>query len=455
MLYLKEISDRYNIIIKSWKLDNFSFFYPKIKGKNKNICINFDLDNYTNFQDFFAVLRDIYSCKKDLSNITFCINLKDTLFTQEEFENIKKLEKILKTQNAKLYIKEYDVLWEISEVNKTYDYLKQIINEISSKNLSPLEQFLYAYKKIAENVYSDDKTLKNLVITHSIFSLQNNGYIVCRSYANMLCEIINGLKNDDLHCFLSSVQVHDETTSGIGSHAMNVVMLKDDKYNINGIYSTDCTWDSSNEKNAPISLTYCLLPLDDLKFYKNTQIIPATNNTFQYFLVDDNSMSLYKYQNAITLDALKHQHVVDVENQRSLYKQYILQNEPSLAIYTNSTPFGDEMLEYRFIKSVCNKIKQKSTVIPYDALYSAFLQCLKAQNIDNAEDYAEEVFSSSKQRSLNNFIYCTKNCLYETARKEFDRVEAVKLKRKQLLQRHKEVLARKRQQKKQEDEKTM
>ena len=138
-----------------------------------------------------------------------------------------------------------------------------------------------------------------------------------------------------------------------------------------------------------------------------------------------------------------------------LYKQYILQNEPSLAIYTNSAPFSDEMLEYRFIKSVCNKIKQKSTVIPYDALYSAFLQCLKAQNIDNAEDYAEEVFSSSKQRSLNNFIYCTKNCLYETARKEFDRVEAVKLKRKQLLQRHKEVLARKRQQKKQEDEKTM
>ena len=181
------------------------------------------------------------------------------MFTQEEFENIKKLEKILKTQNAKLYIKEYDVLLEISEVNKTYDYLKQIINEISSKNLSPLEQFLYAYKKIAENVYSDDKTLKNLVITHSIFSLQNNGHIVCRSYANMLCEIINGLKNDDLHCFLSSVQVQDKTTSNIASHAINVVMLKDDKYNINGIYGADSTWDSSNEKNAPISLTYCLL----------------------------------------------------------------------------------------------------------------------------------------------------------------------------------------------------
>ncbi len=455
MLYLKELNDRYDIFIKSWKLDNFSFFYPNIKKKNKNICINFDLDNYTNFQDFFAVLRDIYSCKNDLSNITFCINLKNTLFTQEEFENIKKLEKILKTQNAKLYIKEYDVLWEISEVNKTYDYLKQIVNEISSKNLSPLEQFLYAYKKIAENVYSDDKTLKNLVITHSIFSLQNNGHIVCRSYANMLCEIINNLKNDNIYCFFTAVKTYHKNNLQPGSHAFNVVILKDDKYKINGIYLADSTWDSSDKKTSPIFLNYCLIPINDLRFYKNIKIIPTIDNIFQYFLVDDNSMSLYKYQNAITLDALKHQHVVDIDNERNLYRQYILQNEPSLALYTNSSPFSDEMLEYRFVKSICNKIKQKSTVIPYDTLNSAFLQCLKAQNMDNAEDYAEQVFSSSKQRSLDNFIYCTKNCIYETARKEFDRVEAIKLKRKQLLQRHKEILIKKRQQKKQEDEKTM
>ncbi len=441
MIYLNDLGEKYEILIKSWKLDNFSYLYQKQKN-DKKICVNIDLDNYHNFNNFFAILRDILPIK-NLSEITFFISLKNNLFDVKEFENIKKFNRILKTQNSKLYIKEFDVLWEIDEVQKTYDYILNIISEISSKKLSPLEQFLYAYKKIGENVYKDDKTLKSLVTSHSIFSLQNNGNIVCRSYAQMLSEIINGLNNADLLCYENDGALFDENKKLIGSHAMNVVILKDDKYNINGIYSADCTWDSSDAKNLPIYFNYCLIPLDDLKFYRDMEFYPQPNNKFQYFLEDDNSMCLYDYQNKITLDLLKNQHLLDIEEERQNYKNYILENEPNKAKFLNTTPFSDEILEYRFVKSLCNKIKQQSTIIDYSSLETALITVLESQNVADANENANKILDLSKKRAISKFIYGAKNSVYITSKKEFDRKKIIAEEMARLKQKHREIQEKK------------
>ena len=442
MIYLNDLGERNEILIKSWKLDNFSYLYQKQKN-DKKICVNIDLNNYHNFNNFFAILRDVMSVKKDLSDVTFFITLKNELFSVEEFENIKKFNRILKTQNSKLYIKEFEVLWEIDEVQKTYDYILNIISEISSKNLSPLEQFLYAYKKVGENVYKDDNSLKSVVTSHSIFSLQNNGNIVCRSYSKMLSEIIGGLKNNDLICYENNGELFNEDDKFVGSHSMNIVILKDDKYKVNGIYSADCTWDSSDAKAYPICLTYCLIPLEDLKFYKGTLFYPEPKNNFQYLLADDNSTCLYEYQNKITLDILKKQHVLDIEEERQNYKNYILQNEPNKARFLNTTPFSDEILEYRFVKSLCNKIKQKSTVIDYTSLENALITVLKSQNILDANEYAEKILDISKKRSLHNYIYGAKNCVYTTSKQQFDRKKVIAEEMARLKQKHKEIQEKK------------
>ncbi len=441
MLYLKDLGDRYDIFIKSWKLDNFSFFY-KNKKKIKNICINFDLDNYNNFNDFFAVLRNIYDCKKDLSNITFCINLKNNLFTQEEFENIKKFNRILKTQNSKLYIKEFDVLWDIDEVDKTYKYLNDIKTEILSKNFSPLEQFLYAYKRIAENVYNEDKSLKSLVMSHSIFSLKSNGHIVCRSFSTMLSELVRSLNNKYLHCFESSVKLLDKDDKLVGFHSMNIVMLKDEKYNINGVYSADPTWDSPNKKDMPITLSYCLLPIKDLEFYRDIKISPSLNNQFQYLLSDNNPLTLYSLQNNITYDLLKNQNVLDLNKEQKLF---------SKKEHFNKMFISNDELEYEFLKNICKKIKQNSTIIPYDTLKNAFEQTLIMQNPHNAKRYAHDVFSASKRYTLEHFLPGTKNCIYTTAKKDFDRIQSIKLKRKKLIERNRELAMRKLQNSREEE----
>ena len=432
-------SERYDIFIKSWKLDNFYFLYKNKKLKNKKICVSLDLDNYDNFADFFVVLRDMFRCKNDISDITFFVNLRDNLFSRSEFENLKKFNKILKTQNTKLYFKEYEVLWEVEEVEKTYQYLNNIIEEISSKNLSSLEKFLYAYKKIAENVYSDDKTLKSPTMTHSLFSLQNNGHIVCRNYSTMLNEIINGLNDENLHCFSCGVNIFDNKDKRLGAHSINIVEIKDDKYSINGMYVSDCTWDSSKETDGPITLNYCLIPINDLKFYKNYSFTPSTNNSFQYFLEDDNSMCIYSYQNNVTLDVLKFQHVLDIDAKREEYKNYLLGKEPNLKKYLQTIPFSQDKVEYRFVKNLCNKIKHNSTVVPYPALLSAFTTSLIAQNVPNAREYAESVLNTSKIRSYHYFIYGAKNCVFNTAKKEFDRKNAIRQEMLELKRKHMEV----------------
>ncbi len=450
MIYTNDLGDKYEILIKSWKLDNFSYLYKK--NNNKKIFINIDLDNYNNFSNFFAILRDVLSIKK-LSEITFFISLKNDLFSIKEFENIKKFNKILKTQDSKLYIKEYDVLWEIDEVQKTYDYISNIISEITSKNFSPLEQFLYAYKKIGENVYKDDKSVKSIVTSHSIFSLQNNGNIVCRSYAKMLSEIVNGVKNDNLSCYENEGDLFDEHDKIIGSHTMNIVMLKDDKYKINGIYNADCTWDSSFADDLPISLTYCLIPLNDLNFYRDLTFYAQPNNKFQYFLLDDNSMCLFNYQNKITMDLLKKQHILDIEEERQNYKNYISQNEPNKIQFLNTSPFSDEILEYRFVKSLCNKIKQQSTIIDYTSLEKALKTVLESQNIADANEYAQKILDFSKKRALSKYIYGAKNSIYTISKKQFDRKKVIAEEMARLKQKHLEIQEKK--QKHQENDRTL
>lgn len=426
MKHFNELNNRYVIKIPSWKLDNFSSMYKNANGKN--ISISIDLMSYYSINPLFAILRDIYDCKQQPSSFNFNIVMHDKLFPLKDFEVIKQFDRILRTQNAKLYIKENDVLWDISEVEKTYNYIHGIVEEIKSKNMSPLEQFLYAYKKLAQNVYNDDESLKSPTMTHSLFSLSNNGHIVCQNFAETLREIVDNLNNDNLKCFFQSVSMHDKKQKDVEMHAMNMVILKDDKYKINGMYHADVTWDSRADLESPMTLSYCLLPVSDINFYKNYTITANKNNNFKYFYENDNSMYIMSVENLNTLNVLKQQKVVDIDEERKQYADYISQNTPEDAKYVQNSPFDSVIFENRFLKHVCKKIKLKSTVIPYETLKDAFINVLILDGLkkEEAENYCDEVFEKSKGESMDNFIVGAKNAMFAKARLEFDRVMQIR-----------------------------
>ena len=184
------------ILIKSWHLHNVLHM---AKANEFRLYVNFDLDNYYNYNDFMTVLEDIKSLGYNPSCVDFYISAKKDMFSSQELENIKRFENFLYENNSTLFVKEHDVLWDISEIENTYNYVDQCVNQIKQNNLSPLEQFLMAYKICCDHLYKAEDKNENALVSRSIYGVTNSDKIVCAGHANLLKEICNRLQNPDLN----------------------------------------------------------------------------------------------------------------------------------------------------------------------------------------------------------------------------------------------------------------
>lgn len=124
----------------------------------------------------------------------------------------------------------------------------------NTKNLSPFEKFIYdynttkKYKQYREN--SED-----LLASRNLYSILDNEYMVCVGYSNLLGDLLDkeGIPSIDHGV---SVDISYDTkgeneqvvTTGVG-HARRYVYINDPKYDIDGFYVTDPTWDNDMDKD--------------------------------------------------------------------------------------------------------------------------------------------------------------------------------------------------------------
>lgn len=118
--------------------------------------------------------------------------------------------------------------------------LDLIIEEVKEKDLSPLEQYMYLYNitKLFKD-YKDNKNDPHQART-SEYTLNNNDYMVCVGYASLLDELVKRLNNPNIHTSMLSCTVDEEGHERILAH------ITDEKYGIDGCYSSDPTWDHVN-----------------------------------------------------------------------------------------------------------------------------------------------------------------------------------------------------------------
>ena len=225
--------------------------------------VNFYTDDLNKVYNYLENNKEL----NDLNIIIHCTNLDDNkiLNAKKIFKNKPNIN-IITSCNKKEH--------EINSLKKTSNIINKIVDEIKRLDLSTIEQLMYAYDVVRNRVYkaedSDDKWYSSRDLTDVLLGDK----IVCEGYANILNEIL--IKLD----FNTSYYVLKKTDDPSNGHIRNMVYVKDDKYNINGVYLFDPTWDSKKSDGDTNFLNKYLFfakTINEMKKYDDKFGLSSTN----------------------------------------------------------------------------------------------------------------------------------------------------------------------------------
>ena len=139
----------------------------------------------------------------------------------------------------------------ISTVYKISCIINAVEEEINSYDLSPLEKIMFVYDRVKYRLYEDD--LDDINSSRDLDKVLNGDKIVCAGYSNLFTAVLTSLG-------INSIPVIDLNIK----HQRSLAYIKDAKYNIDGVYAFDPTWDKRKSKddiNYIDRYDYFLMPL--------------------------------------------------------------------------------------------------------------------------------------------------------------------------------------------------
>jgi len=191
------------------------------------------------------------------------IDLPISYFDSKIFERITNLDAIeFESRDGRRY-KPNDILI-------TNYKFKDMINNIKDSNLSPFEKFISIYSVVTN--YKPYKLGNNnfFDIGRSPYLFLNDNYINCFGICQFLCILCR-------HVGINITMLLDEEKE----HSICYFYMKDDKYGIDGYFSTDPTNDTKSDVNS------------ESKYHNMIRRIIA-NNDFEKFLNSNTQLSYLK-----------------------------------------------------------------------------------------------------------------------------------------------------------------
>ena len=155
-----------------------------------------------------------------------------------------------------------DITWNVEQIAKSNARLNHIADEIKSKNLSPVENLMYAYNIITKLPYKKENPTDSVYLSREVFGVLNSDKIVCVGYVELFRELISRLNMEqNVKCFKNHVNLIGKRTE---LHENCIIYIKDKKYGIDGYYYFDPTADSVTKDNVHNKLLHFLLPIDKI-----------------------------------------------------------------------------------------------------------------------------------------------------------------------------------------------
>lgn len=217
-----------------------------LTDEEKKLLDDTDIDNFFDKVEYVRFDNNVDVLKYLEENPTL-LTKKIILPNYYSFENYTELLE-LKLKYQKIYDRIYINFEGNSETTSleiainTIETIKKQIDEIRNLNLSPMETILYVYDFVRLRIYKHEDAGASYKESRDITNVLLGDKIVCLEYAKIFKSILEylGIKNN-------ICELYNKNQSKPG-HARNVIYVKDEKYNIDGIYYFDTTWDSKRNE---------------------------------------------------------------------------------------------------------------------------------------------------------------------------------------------------------------
>lgn len=312
------------------------------------------------------------------------ISTKKIIFNEYEEINLKMLDRIKKMFKGKtdnLYfnlVGNDNNIISFDDCYETYKKIEEIANHINNLDLSPMEKIMYAYDIVRERIYKEVKDGDDKNKSRTISSVILGDEIVCVGYTRILEYIFNifGIENEE-------VKLESELEDKNG-HMINLVHIKDDKYDIDGYYYLDATADSKkseNDRRYFYTYTYFAKTKKEIdKLYKKNTDLKDNN-----FSVFEDTM-IYEFEDVATnkgIDEVREELVKSINYMFRIDKDTIVITKVNYKNPYIQIPLNIEKIVSDF-EEMYEKFDRK---IPAEKFLKILYNVRKCQYYENPEKY--------------------------------------------------------------------
>ena len=210
-------------------------------------------DNFDNILDSVEYIRLAFentSPKEFIKNNPIVLTKKIVInesLSITDYDKLLRLMEEYKDIADKVYVNLKGDLQHVSLMDcyKTMNLIREQAKQIASLGLSPMETVMYVYDQVRNRVYKNENSDEAHYKSRDLASVMLGDKIVCVGYSNIFNALLEylGINNQ-----VVSLDPCDSSSDDKG-HARNIVYVKDPKYNIDGVYYFDTTWDSKKTEN--------------------------------------------------------------------------------------------------------------------------------------------------------------------------------------------------------------
>ena len=165
-----------------------------------------------------------------------------------------KLDKLFKyfidAKNVYVEIENQVDLISIPDLKKVMVKIDEIADNVNKKGYSPFEKIMYVYDLVRKREYKKEEKYEDAALSRDLNSVLFGDNIVCAGFSNICNALLNKIAiKSEFYKLISRKNVNR-------GHARNIVRLKDEKYDIDGIYFLDTTFDSKKGKSNNYLYSY-------------------------------------------------------------------------------------------------------------------------------------------------------------------------------------------------------
>lgn len=285
----------------------------------------------------------------------------------------------------------------LEDYEKTVLKIDEITSKIKKYNLSLIEQIMYAYDLVRNRVYKREEKWEEIKTSRDLTPVLLGDKIVCEGYANIFFAVLTnlGISNRKLLLYGKGENAH--------SHVRNVAYVKDEKYDIDGVFYFDPTWDSKEDKNDVSYLNsyrYFCKTRNQMKHYDKNAYYDCTFGIYEEDIIQEFEKQLQKGEESISDEMISSinrvSRFIDGENILPTKEE---RKNPDIPTYQR-TPFDAEKVVSCLERY--NNLFFNQPVVEADTLMEVLGNVRKIEYYeDSTYPYSEESFKDTFLRKKN------------------------------------------------------